>query len=74
MVRMISCTWPINAFQKNQGLFRGHLFLQVFAAHLTITEHAESVPGLHTPAIANPLAVGAIGLAAASVKLILWSF
>ena len=74
IVRMISCTWPINTLQKTNGLFCGHLVLRVLATHLSITEQAANVPGLHTPAIANPRPFGGIGLAAASVKLIIWSF
>jgi hypothetical protein len=60
----------INTSQKRKGLFHGHLVLRVFGTHLTITENAENIPGLHIPAIENPAAVGGLGLACASVKLV----
>jgi hypothetical protein len=57
-----------NDSQKWKGLFRGPFILQTFAAHLSAIEGSVNVPGLHDkPA---PAAVGALGMAAASVCII----
>jgi hypothetical protein len=51
--------------QKWRGLFRGPFVLQTFAAHLSAIDGSTRVPGLHDKH--SPNAVGALGLAAASV-------
>jgi hypothetical protein len=55
--------------QEWRGLFRSTLFLQTFAAHLTATEGAQQILGLHGPDKTTPAAIGAIGLVAASVSI-----
>jgi hypothetical protein len=52
--------------QKWRGLFRGPFVLQTFAAHLSAIEGSVCVPNLHDKP--SPNAVGALGLAAASVR------
>jgi hypothetical protein len=57
-----------NDSQKWKGLFCGPFILQTVAAHLLAIEGSVNVPGLHEkPA---PAAVGALGLASASVCII----
>jgi hypothetical protein len=54
-----------NDSQTWRGLFCGPFVLQAFAAHLSAIDGSARVPNLHdTP---SPNAVGALGLAAASV-------
>jgi len=55
-----------NNSQKWKGLFRGPFVLQVFAAHLSAIDSSVRVPNLHDGK-PTPDAIGALGLAAASV-------
>lgn len=57
-----------NIIQKWKGLFRGPFILQTFAAHLTAIEGSQKILGLHDPDKPTPAAIGALGLAAASVS------
>ena len=66
------CTCHIwYALQKWKGLFCGPLVVQTFAAHLSVTEGALNIPGLHNPDKAWHAAIGGIGLACASVTVLI---
>jgi hypothetical protein len=69
---------PFTSQDKNSGLMRSPLILQVFATHLNSTSGAEDVPQLYAPGVdedSDASAVvkyppkGALALAAAAVSL-----
>jgi hypothetical protein len=55
-----------NDSQNWRGLFRSPLILKTFAAHLSCTDGAKQIPGLHTDN-ESPRANGGLGLSVASV-------
>lgn len=57
-----------NDSQHWKGVFRGPFILQTFAAHLSALNGSVKVPGLHDKP--SPPAVGALGMAAASVRVV----
>lgn len=61
-----------NTSQKWKGLFHSMFVLQTFATHLKIIENSATIPDLHDKPTAA--AVGGLGLAAASVCAIYFTF
>ena len=53
--------------QKWKGLF---LLIETFAAHLIASKGAQKVQGLNDASEATPVATGALGMAAASVRIV----
>ncbi|KAF8483697.1 hypothetical protein DFH94DRAFT_723573 [Russula ochroleuca] len=54
--------------KKWRGHFRNPLVVKTFAAHLTATEGAKDIPGLHDTDEETPAPIGALALACASVE------
>ena len=62
-----------NDSQKWRGLFGGPFVIKTFAAHLSAIDGCVHVPGLHDSDTPTSNAVGALGLAAASVSALYWA-